>query len=195
MLLLRACCRAAGNQKCRRKETWERLQRRHADRRMTAKHAEPAAVSVAAMWAPEEHNGGSDGTAAASTAGRPSRPDRLPLTSDRHLEKIVYELPSPTTVSLNGSGRGGGDDDDSGDVPPELASYKSSSAPHLVQKHCAQTLPRTKYYDGPEVGDGYDLCRIIYFRVTGRNICLGTFSPRPLSVWLRPLLQNKKLYP
>lgn len=102
------------------------------------------------MWAPEELNG-SGQTAAVSTAGRPSRPDRLPLISVRHLEKIVYELPSPTTVSLNGSGG----DDNSGDVPPELASYKSSSAPHLVQKHCAQTLPRTKYYDGPEVGDGY----------------------------------------
>ncbi|VVC30720.1 Hypothetical protein CINCED_3A013748 [Cinara cedri] len=122
----------SGNQKCRRKETWERLQRRHANRRMTVKHVEPM------MWVPED----SGDRTAVSTTGRPARPDRLPLTSNPHLEKIVYELPSPTAVSLNGSGDGGSG---SGDVPSELASYKSSSAPHLVNKSSTQTLPRTKY--------------------------------------------------
>lgn len=114
---------SAGNQKCRRKDTWERLQRRHADRRMTIKHTEP-------VWVPAESD------QYQTSPDRPVRPNRLPLTSECNLEKMCYKLPSPTAVSLNG-----------GDIPPELTS-KSSSAPHLIKS--TQTLPRTKY-DGLEV--------------------------------------------
>lgn len=76
--------------------------------------------------------------AAVAPDGRPARPNRLPLTSEcGDQEKIAYELPSPTAVSLNG-----------GDVTPELTSCKSSSAPHLIKS--TQTLPRTRY-DGSQV--------------------------------------------
>lgn len=114
----------AGNQKCRRKETWERLQRRNADRRATIKHAEqPVWVSHAAEISDQYRR-----TAA--------RPNRLPLTSESEFSvKNVasYELPSPTAVSLDG---GGG-----GEVTPELVgACKSSSAPHLIKS--TQTLPR-----------------------------------------------------
>lgn len=115
---------SAGNQKLRRKDTWERLQRRHADRRMTIKHTEP-------VWVPVESDQYRN-----ITPDRPTRPNLLPLTSECHLDKMSYKLPSPTAVSLNG-----------GDIPPELT-CKSSSAPHLIKS--TQTLPRTKY-DGLEV--------------------------------------------
>lgn len=128
LFLLFYFMRAAGNHKCRRKDTWERLQRRHTERRATVRHVQKP------MWVPVESNPQQCQTMAPS---RPVRPNRLPLTSEYQSEKRVYEFPSPTAVSLDG-----------GDSPPELAS-KSSSAPHLVKS--TQTLPRTARYEGSEV--------------------------------------------
>lgn len=123
--------RTAGNQKCRRKETWERLQRRHADRRATIKHIEqPVWVSPAAEISDQIH--------------RPAtRPNRLPLTSESEfpVKNISYELPSPTAVSLDGNGE---------EVTSELAgACKSSSAPHLIKS--TQTLPRRSKYTGGSI--------------------------------------------
>ncbi|XP_025198097.1 rho GTPase-activating protein 7 isoform X2 [Melanaphis sacchari] len=116
----------SGNQKCRRKETWERLQRRHADRRVTIKHTEPPVWSTPAVEISDQFY-------------RPAtRPNRLPLTSESEfpVKNVSYELPSPTAVSLDGGG---------GEVNSELGgACKSSSAPHLIKS--TQTLPcRTKY--------------------------------------------------
>ncbi|CAI6367356.1 unnamed protein product [Macrosiphum euphorbiae] len=124
----------SGNQKCRRKETWERLQRRHADRRATIKYTEQP------VWVPPTVENIKDQYHRPAT-----RPNRLPLTSESGFpgkNVISYELPSPTAVSLDG---GGG-----GKVTQELAdACKSSSAPHLIKS--TQTLPRrTKYTGGSE---------------------------------------------
>jgi len=134
------CMRAAGNQKCRRKDTWERLQRRHAaDGRGTA--AAAASRAEPAAWGVPAEN---DRCRTAVSSGRAARPDRLPLTSERHLERIVYELPSPTAVSLHGNV-----------ATPELAS-KSSSAPVLIKS--TQTLPRTKHDVSEVVRAFYRIC-------------------------------------
>lgn len=119
--------RTAGNQKCRRKETWERLQRRHADRWATIKYTEQP------VWVPPTEENISD------QYHRPvTRPNRLPLTNESEFpvkNVTSYELPSPTAVSLDGGGGGGG-----GEVTQELANAcKSSSAPHLIKS--TQTLP------------------------------------------------------
>ncbi|XP_050523367.1 rho GTPase-activating protein 7 [Daktulosphaira vitifoliae] len=113
----------SGNQKCRKKETWERLQRRHADRCAATKRVEP-------VWVTEDQQ--SDSTT--QPGNRPVRPNRLPLTSEcQSSEKVAYELPSPTAISLSGGS----------DLSPELA-CKSSSAPHLI-KPCSKTLPKGKF--------------------------------------------------
>lgn len=122
----------AENQKCRRKETWERLQRRHADRRATVKHTEKS------VWVPPT-------TEISDQFHRPAtRPNRLPLTSESEFpaKNVPYELPSPTAVSLDGGGE---------EVTSELSgACKSSSAPHLIKS--TQTLPhRTKYTGGSKV--------------------------------------------
>lgn len=100
----------AENKKFRRKETWEKLKKRHADKFVTAPIECDQCQKV---------------------SGRPIRPNRLPLTCEYHLEKMIFELPSPTAISLNGN-----------DLATELA-CKSSSAPHLIKS--TQTLPKTKY--------------------------------------------------
>lgn len=122
MFVLFSMCEA-GNPKCRRKETWERLHRRHVNRCVMVKHTKP-------VWVPIE--GGQYQTA----SDQPKRPNRLPLTSECHLEKIVFELPSPTAISLN-------DDDLSSEL-----TCKSSSAPHLIKS--TQTLLKSNS-DGTKV--------------------------------------------
>lgn len=122
----------AGNQKCRRKETWEKLQRRHADCRAIIKHTEQS------VWV-------SPTTEISDQFHRPAtRPNRLPLTSESEfpVKNAPYELPSPTAVSLDGGGE---------EVTSELSSAcKSSSAPHLIKS--TQTLPhRSKYTGGSKV--------------------------------------------
>ncbi|KAF0760922.1 Uncharacterized protein FWK35_00035873, partial [Aphis craccivora] len=118
----------SGNQKCRRKETWERLQRRHADRRATIKHTEQS------VWVPPI-------TEIIDQLHRPAtRPNQLPLTSESEfpVKNVPYELPSPTAVSLDGGGE---------EVTSELSgASKSSSAPHLIKS--TQTLPHRSKYTG-----------------------------------------------
>lgn len=85
---------------------------------------------------------------------------------------MVYELPSPTAVSLNGGGSS------NGDVPPNLTGQKSSSAPHLIKS--TQTLPRTKF-DGLEVRvvfERYTFIRFYFVRLDSHGPLVNNLNLR-----------------